>query len=152
MNRSDRHQLILNIIMEKGISTQEELVEELRNRGHEVTQATVSRDVSYLQLIKEMGTGGSFYKVPKNLSGVLPQRKYTMENVISDSVTKIDYVDHLMVLHTQPGGASTVAFYLDGENMSGVLGTIAGDDTLLIVLRDNETAIELMARWNKLLR
>ena len=152
MKKSERQRMILAIIQEKEIGTQEELVAELSAKGLEVTQATISRDIAGLQLIKEPGSSGSFYKLPQKLKVDIGMERTSLEGVIRTTVTRIDRADNLLVIHTLPGGAATVAFYVDEEKLAGVLGTIAGDDTILIILGSREAAAELQEQWKKIQR
>lgn len=144
MKKNQRHQLILNIIQNHRIATQEELVAALQEEGLGVTQATVSRDIKSLKLVKEPLEGGAFYRIPGNLGRERRNTPNTLENVIRDYVTDIHVAVPLVVLRTLPGGAATVAFYLDEEGMSGVLGTIAGDDTIFIATQGTEEATTVM--------
>lgn len=147
MRKNERHQLILAIIQERNLSTQEELVEELKKKGLLVTQATVSRDINSLKLFKEPLEGGAYYKLPNNHIKEVRISQNSLESVIRDYVTHINYVCPIMVLRTLPGGAATVAFYLDGEENEGIAGTIAGDDTIFVALLRDDLAEVLLRRW-----
>lgn len=147
MKKSERHKRILAIIEDHDIGTQEELAAELAGIGLNVTQATISRDIASLQLIKEPGEKGSFYKLPRKGKG-----DAALEGTLGGTLTKIDRVDYLLVLHTLPGGAAAAAFQVDQEKPEGVLGTIAGDDTVLIILKSKEAAEALGERLRKIQR
>ena len=89
---------------------------------------------------------GSFYVYKKiGEKGVIDNSD--ISNIIKDNVIKIDKVEYFIVLHTLPGGASTVAFYLDQSKIEGIIGTIAGDDTILIITNNKETTEELFLTW-----
>ena len=149
MNKKERQKLILNIIKEKDIKTQGELVEELERRGHIATQATVSRDIKNLKLIKEIGVNGSVYKISNNMNKEITNNKQVLKDIFSSTVVKIDNVDYLIVLHTRPGGAPNLAFYLDQENIEGIIGTIAGDDTILVILNSKVLSESLLINWRE---
>lgn len=144
MKKNQRHQLILNIIQNQKIATQEELVASLREEGLEVTQATVSRDIKSLKLVKEPLDGGSFYRLPGNPGRERRNTTNTLQDVVRDYVTDVHMASPLVVLRTLPGGAATVAFYLDEERLPGVLGTIAGDDTVFVAARGADAAAEVL--------
>lgn len=143
MNKKKRHNTIINIIENKKISTQEQLVSELNLMGIEVTQATISRDIKELELIKEHSLEGSNY-IYNKISDI---EGGDINSIIRENVIKIDKVEYLIVLHTLPGGASTVAFHLDQSKLQGVIGTIAGDDTVLIITNDKEISEKLFLKW-----
>ncbi len=132
MSKRDRHDEILKVIGAHRVTSQEGLRELLHERGTDVTQATLSRDMRELRLIKVPGSDGSgFYSVSEEwdntprLASLLPTLFQSAEGV-----------EHLLVVRTMKGGAQTVAAGIDWEEWSEVLGTLAGDDTILIILRD----------------
>ncbi len=134
-----RQAAIMHLINEYEIKTQEELSEKVRKAGFPATQATISRDIKELRLIKvTTDDGSSKYASPdKNTS-----RSYIMrlKNVFKESVIKIDRAQNLVVLKTITGMANAAAAAMDAMEIETVVGTIAGDDTILIILRDNEDA------------
>lgn len=149
MNKKERQELILNIIREKDIRTQSELVYELNLRGLIATQATVSRDIKNLKLIKEVGSNGSIYRVPNNPNLDISVNRQLLKEIFMNTVVKIDNVEYLIVLHTRPGGAPNLAFYLDQEKIKGVIGTIAGDDTILVILNSKSISDILLVNWRE---
>ncbi len=149
MNKKERQKLILNIIGEKDIKTQSELVEELEKRGLEATQATVSRDVKNLKLVKEVSLNGSVYRVSNNISADNITNKQILKDIFINTVVKIDNVDYLIVLHTRPGGAPNLAFYLDQEKIEGIIGTIAGDDTILVIVNSKTVSDTMLINWRE---
>lgn len=149
MNKKERQKLILNIIREKDIKTQSELVEELEKRGLEATQATVSRDIKKLKLIKEVGLNGSIYRISNNLNTETSVNKQILKDIFINTVVSIDNVDYLLVLHTRPGGAPNLAFYLDQEKIEGVIGTIAGDDTILVITNSKIVSDNQLLKWRE---
>lgn len=132
MSKRDRHKHIVEVIRSQRITSQEALREFLLERGIEVTQATLSRDMRELRLVKVPGADGvGFYSSPEewdstpSLDSLLPTLFHSAEGV-----------DHLLVVRTMKGGAQTVAAGIDWEEWPEVLGTLAGDDTILLILRD----------------
>jgi transcriptional regulator of arginine metabolism len=141
--KAHRQKAILELVRSRPIHTQEELVEALRTLDHSVTQATVSRDIRELGLSREPGPSGSRYAVRAGLNLRLPQ-------VLRDFVSAVDGVQFMAVIHTPPGTANLVAFAIDQSGWPEVLGTVAGDDTVLVVTTDGRAreAVEdrLLAR------
>lgn len=124
---------IIDIISNQRISTQEELCEILKNSGYDVTQATVSRDVKELQLIKIPDSQGYYYALPDN-SPILNSHE-RMRRLFQDSVISIDYSKNIVVIKTLPGAAQSIASLIDTAELENVLGTVAGDDTIFIVVK-----------------
>lgn len=137
MPRSSRQSKILELISKKPIETQEELVDELLAHKLKVTQATVSRDIKELGLIKIMDEGTRRYKYTyiENDSQKLNNKAI---NIFRHSVISIDSANNLVVIKTLSGSANAAAAVIDKLDTDSILGSIAGDDTLLIVLRTNE--------------
>ena len=132
-----RQDKILDLIGRCEIETQEEMLLRLRECGYHVTQATVSRDIRELSLIKGISPRGVYcYTAPtKKESGTHP-----FGNVMTDSVTSVDAAGNMVVIKTYPGLASAVAGYIDSQNLPEILGTIAGDDAIFVVVRDASRA------------
>ena len=149
MNKKQRQKLILNIIREKDIKTQSELVAELEIKGLIATQATVSRDIKNLKLIKELSSNGSLYRVSNNPSLDVSANRMMLKEIFMNTVVKIDSVEYLIVLHTRPGGAPNLAFYLDQEKIEGIIGTIAGDDTILVIVNNKSVSDNLLLNWRE---
>ena len=124
---------IIDIISNQRISTQEELCEILKNCGYDVTQATVSRDVKELQLIKVPDNQGYYYALPDN-SPILNSHE-RMRRLFKDSVISIDYSENIVVIKTLPGAAQSIASLIDTAELENILGTVAGDDTIFIVVK-----------------
>ena len=125
-DKAHRQRAILDVVRRQPIHTQEELVEALRAMDHKVTQATVSRDIHELGLSREPSPGGARYAVRSTLGLRGPQ-------VLRDFVTGVDGVQFMGVVHTPPGTANVVAFAIDQSGWPEVVGTIAGDDTVLVI-------------------
>ena len=147
--KTNRQEEILRIIEEEEIETQEELAECLRARGHKVTQATVSRDIKELRLIKIVGRHRAYrYARPGRHEGALNDR---MIRLLSDSVTEIDYAGQMVVVKTLSGSANVAAEAIDNMNWFEVLGTIAGDNTILAIVRSEEQVKDLRAHFDAIL-
>lgn len=134
--KSRRHFAIMDIISNQNVSTQEDLCELLGQRGYDVTQATVSRDIKELKLIKLPDEDGYHYALPET-SGPRISHERLRRN-FRDAVISINVSENLVVIKTLPGTANAVASTIDAAENTDVLGTIAGDDTILVVARDRE--------------
>jgi transcriptional regulator of arginine metabolism len=139
MSKRERHAQILAILRENRITSQEALRELLQAKATEVTQATLSRDIRELRLVKVPAADGTMhYSLPEEWESTPP-----LESLLPTLFLSADGVDHLLVIHTMKGGAQTVAAAIDREEWPEVVGTLAGDDTILIILRD-PTALEAL--------
>lgn len=146
MSKRERHAQILEILRENRVTSQEALRELLQERGIEVTQATLSRDIRELRLVKVPGAEGTgYYSLPEEWESTPP-----LESLLPTLFLSADGVDHLLVIHTMKGGAQTVAAAIDWEEWPEVVGTLAGDDTILIVLRDASSLPALRARVERM--
>lgn len=138
---------ILKIIQNQNIATHDQLIQELGQRGYYVTQATVSRDINELGLVKiPLPDGGSVYSASNNIPEELTRRVH----MLTDTVRSIDYAMNNVVVKTYPGMASAVAASVDVSMRSEYLGSIAGDDTLLIITASEEKSAEIADRLRKL--
>ncbi|MFA9397682.1 MAG: arginine repressor [Clostridiaceae bacterium] len=147
--KTKRQAKILELISRKEIETQEDLAEELNKTGIEVTQATVSRDIKELKLIKILTETGK-YKYATNIStSSLSNNK--LVNIFNEIVIHIDNVDNFVVIKTITGSANAAAEAIDSLKLNGIVGTIAGDNTIFILARDKETAINIITRLKKIL-
>ncbi|MGI6558993.1 MAG: arginine repressor [Limnochordia bacterium] len=134
-----RQAAMLNIIRSKAIATQTELAEELRKRGISVTQATISRDIKELGLIKVADEGGTYrYVRPQRLGASDVLRR--AQRAFIDYVIDVDYAGNLIVVKTLPGTAQAVAAALDDLAWPEIVGTIGGDDAILVIVRQEEAA------------
>ena len=139
-----RHQKIIEIISENDIDTQDELINRLRIEGFDVTQATISRDIRDLKLVKIL-TEGHKYKYAVSAHNEMHfSNKYI--SIIRETIIKVDYANNMIVLRTYSGMAQAAAAAIDGMGWDEIVGTLAGDDTIFVVMRDNETALELVSR------
>jgi transcriptional regulator of arginine metabolism len=143
-----RHAKILEIINNKDIETQEELADELKNSGIDVTQATVSRDIKELKLIKVLSKSGMYkYAAIAPTENLLSDR---LVSIFTQTVLRIDYVNNFIVLRTISGSAPAAAEAIDSLGWDGIVGTIAGDNTIFLLTRSNEKTEELVSKLKKL--
>ena len=149
--KSRRHDLIKKIIEEEIIETQDALAEALRVRHVRVTQATISRDIKELYLVKvPAGNGRYRYAVTPSESVRFSERK--MKRLFKDNVVLCDFSENIVLIKTIPGGASTVASALDSSGWTEVLGTVAGDDSIFLLVKPKSAAESVAARIQTLLR
>jgi transcriptional regulator of arginine metabolism len=148
--KGTRQSEILHIIETHKIETQEELARYLEQEGYRVTQATVSRDIKELGLIKVADkNGGQRYAVMQDVKGVFDDR---VKIVFRQSVVRVDIADYLIVLHTLPGMAQAAAMVIDGLNWPEIVGTIAGDDTIFVALHDGKQVSAVAEQFRKLMK
>ncbi len=148
-----RQQMVLDIISEQPIMTQSELAMALRTRGIRTTQATISRDIKELQLVKTP-VGGTSYRYARPQGGQLepPKLLERLRRLFQDAVVRYDYSENLIVVHTLPGAAQGVASALDQSGWREIIGTVAGDDTILMVVKPTTAVPELLERFDSLLK
>ena len=146
----NRHAKILELIEKYDIETQEELAEKLKEIGMDVTQATISRDIKELRLIKVM-TENEHYKYAHvtQSEGTITNRLFT---VFTESFVRCDYANNIVVVKTLPGMAQASASALDSLKWTEIVGTIAGDDTIMIVCRAEKIAEDLVDKLNKMIK
>ena len=146
--KSTRQNDIIRIISDKEIEKQEELAGELRALGYQVTQATISRDIKDLHLIKVIGEGGKYkYAQPdRNRSAV----NVRLTRILSDSLVSVEQAGYMIVVKTLSGSANVAAEAIDNMNWKEVLGTIAGDNTIFVAVRSESDAEEIASRIRKL--
>lgn len=145
-----RHEKIIELIQQYDIDTQEELAAKLNEAGFKVTQATVSRDIRALKMTKVAGRDGkSHYAILEDSHGALGD-KYT--RVLHDALTSIDVGQNMIVIKTVPGMAMGVAAALDALKWQEILGSIAGDDTVMCVARTSEQAQTVKDKLKSILK
>ncbi|WP_443662539.1 arginine repressor, partial [Clostridium sp.] len=128
-----RHAKIIEIIHSKKVETQEQLAEELKNNGFDITQATVSRDINELKLIKVVNAYGTYSYVTSSQGDSFLSNK--LANIFSQTVLYVDHVDKFIVLKTISGAGAAAAEALDSLKFNGIVGTVAGDNTVFILVR-----------------
>lgn len=135
-----RQSVIMDIISEKDIETQNQLMDALAERGIKSTQATLSRDIRDMRLVKELGPKGNYRYVaaPRQDTSDLDTR---LKKIFKESVISYDIAQNLLVIKTLPGLAPAACSALDGMEIEGLVGTLAGDDTAFLAMRDNSYAI-----------
>ncbi|MEG1537249.1 MAG: arginine repressor [Clostridiales bacterium] len=147
--KNRRHKVIREIIEDKSIETQCQLTEELRQHGFNVTQATISRDIKEMGLIKVSSGANSFrYSFPP---GLLAGNSFDRaKRMFRDNLLRVETGSGLVVLKTLPGTAQGVAFCIDGLNWNEIAGTLAGDDTVFLALRESYTTTALAEKIHAL--
>ena len=146
-----RHAMILQLIDGMEIDTQEMLADQLLARGVSVTQATISRDIKELRLVKALSSSGKYYyttsvkEAESSFSGRL-------RNIFRECVTNIDSAQNMVVIKTLPGLGGAAAMAIDSMKIPNVVGTLGGDDTVFVVMRDTESALELADETRDMLK
>lgn len=146
--KTSRQAVILEIIAEQDIETQGQLLEALEARGVQSTQATVSRDIKELRLVKEIAPDGNYRYAPAGIDADSEATR-RLEGIFRDACVTFDYALHTVVIRTLPGLAQAVGSALDGMGLDNMLGTIAGDDTVVIILRNAATAERLCGQLRR---
>lgn len=149
--KSKRHAKILELIAEFEIDTQEDLLGRLNENGFKVTQATVSRDIKELRLIKVQSAGGG-YRYSTNSSRDNVDMSFKFHAVFSEAVNVIDYAENMVVIKCYVGMANAACAAMDSIRWEGVVGTIAGDDTIFCVMRTKSDAVAFADQLTKLLK
>jgi transcriptional regulator of arginine metabolism len=150
LNKGQRHIKIREIITNHEIETQDELVDMLKQAGFNVTQATVSRDIKELHLVKvPMANGRYKYSLPVDQQRFNPLQK--LKRALMDAFVKIDGAGHLLVMKTLPGNAHAIGALLDNLDWDEIVGTICGDDTCLIICRTPEDTETISKRLLEML-
>lgn len=147
--KARRHTKILELIGEYQIDTQEELLKRLKEAGFDVTQATVSRDIKELRLVKILSADGKYryannQEPAKDLSG-------KFYSLFQDSAVDVDNAMNLVVVKCLTGMANAVCAALDSLRWDKVVGTVAGDDTVLVICKTEDTALQITADLKKLI-
>ena len=148
MKRNKRHEAIKHVIATQEVSTQEELTKILNEQGFNTTQATVSRDINELNLVKVAGNIKKFKYAVK--SGLDRSDKYA--NIFKESVISIEVSLNILVIKTVEGSANAAAAFVDKLNLAEIIGTMAGDDTILVVARSIESAPKIQEALKEYLK
>ena len=147
--KSNRQEKIIQLITENAIETQEEILVYLREHGFDVTQATVSRDIKQLKLVKTQTNDGRYkYSVSSNNSRENISSKFV--SLFSETVTGIDYANNIVVVKCYVGMANAACAAFDAMKFDGVVGTLSGDDTIFIAMRNEELAKDLTVELKKI--
>ena len=148
--KAKRQALIREIVEAQSIQTQEELAEALRAHGMVVTQATVSRDIREMHLLKVLAEDGSYrYATMEKSDSGMNDRLIRM---LTDSVVEMNSANNLIVIHTLPGSAHVAAEAIDNLKWPETIGTIAGDNTILVIVRTNEEVDAVMKRFHGIIK
>ena len=148
--KSERQAKILEIIASKEVETQEQLLLELKNAGYDTTQATVSRDIKELRVVKELTSFGT-YRYTTSVREGAGTFSARLNTIFRECITSYDYAQNMVIIKTMPGLASAAASAVDAMNMSVVVGTLAGDDTVFLVMRDSNAAAAFCGEIKNLL-
>ena len=150
MKKSKRHEKILELIARYEIETQEELQDRLNEEGFSVTQATVSRDIKEMHLLKVLAEDGNYRyaTIDKNDQGVGDR----LIRMLADSLVDINRANNLIVIKTLSGSAHVAAEAVDSLRWPEVLGTIAGDNTILVIVRSNEEVDAVIRRFKNIVK
>jgi transcriptional regulator of arginine metabolism len=136
--KNKRQNKIMEIVETYDVETQEELIEKLTEAGFNVTQATISRDIRELKLIKVMSEyGGYKYTLPSSERG---EGRHIYASAVTESVRSVEYAGNIVVVKTYPGMANAVAEGIDSLHESDIIGCVAGDNTIIAVVRDEAQA------------
>ena len=152
MSKEKRQKEILNIITSSSISTQQELQERLKEKGFETTQATISRDIKELSLIKTVSDNGVYkYDIPSSIKDRGKSPEEILKNIFQEAVVSVNFAINIVVIKCNTGMAQAVCAKLDNAYFDSIVGTIAGDDTVFAVLKNETFAIEFAGKLNSLL-
>ena len=146
----NRHAKILDIIDKYKIETQDELAEKLRELGMDVTQATISRDIKELRLVKVLSPSGKYRYSSMNRESSSTGERLMV--ILKEAFVSCDYANNILVVKTLPGMAQAVGEIVDSLGWEDVVGTIAGDNTLMIVCRAEKIAEDLMEKFTRMVR
>lgn len=148
--KSKRQAKILEIISNKNIETQEQLLSELQKEGFRGTQATISRDIKELRIVKELTSLGT-YRYAASTSEVSGSFSTRLNTIFRECVVSFDYAQNIIVVRTLPGLASAAGSAIDAMNLSTVVGSLAGDDTVIVIMRDTNAAAAFCGEIKSLL-
>jgi transcriptional regulator of arginine metabolism len=150
--KNKRHNKIIEIVNSYNIETQDELIDKLRDSGFDVTQATVSRDIKELGLIKAITKDNKYkYAVPSMSTTDSIRISVKYRNIIREAVIRVDFAVNIVVIKTYAGMAQAAAAAIDGMSWDEVVGSIAGDDTILVIMRTPEKAQDITRRFKDIL-
>ena len=148
--KSQRQAKIMEIISNRNVETQEQLLAALQQEGFRGTQATISRDIKELRIVKELTSLGTYrYTVSANeMGGSFSSR---LNTIFRECVVSFDYAQNIIVIRTLPGLASAAGSAIDAMNLNAVVGSLAGDDTVMVIMRDTNAAASFCGEIKNLL-
>lgn len=147
--KKNRHDKIIELIARYEVETQEQLASLLKDEGYDVTQATVSRDIRQMKLSKQVTEDGRQKYVYSTADSEVMQDKYV--SVLKAGFVKMDVAQNLLVIKTVSGMAMALAAAIDAIEMPEIVGCIAGDDTIMIAIKTNQEALEVMEKFRSML-
>ena len=148
--KSQRQAKIMEIIGSRNVETQEQLLAALQDEGFRGTQATISRDIKELRIVKELTSLGTYRYTTSSteISGSFSSR---LNTIFRECVIGFDYAQNIIVIRTLPGLASAAGSAIDAMNLHAVVGSLAGDDTVMVIMRDNNAAAAFCGEIKNLL-
>ena len=147
--KQDRHQTILALIQQHPIDKQEDLLAYLKEAGFLVTQATVSRDIRELQLVKASNGNGGYRYVPADGNGKSSRSANKFDTIFRESVVSVDYAGHMVLVKCFSGMANAACEVFDSLHWDDVVGTLSGDDTFFILMRTEKASADICAALGK---
>ena len=148
--KTERQRMILRIISEQAIETQDELVHALSEEGYKTTQATLSRDIRELNLVKTVQENGKYRYAEKRRYETKTDSR--MERILRDTLVSVDHAGHMIIIKTMSGSANVAGEVIDNLGWQEILGTIAGDNTILAVVKHEQDADEIARRIRNLIQ
>lgn len=148
--KNARQQKILEIIAKYDIDTQDMLIKKLAEEGYNVTQTTASRDIRQLNLVKGITANGTYKYIAPGSVVSREHRAPVLNSSITDAVIRVDAAGHIVVVRTYSGMASAIAVCFDSLNRDDIVGSVAGDDTILLVVKTSEGALRLETELREL--
>ncbi len=149
--KSRRQAEILRLIGEREIETQEQMLNELRDCGIRATQATISRDIKELNLIKKPTGDGKYKYVVSETKPLRHSYAGRLRKIFKEGVVSFDVAQNIVVIKTMPGLASAAGAALDGMEVDGLVGSLAGDDTVIMIMRNNQAADDFCKEMDSML-
>ncbi|MBQ7358400.1 MAG: arginine repressor [Clostridia bacterium] len=149
--KKNRHVKIYELISKHEIETQDELLDYLRAEGFDVTQATVSRDIRELDIVKITTDRGTYKYTSSHSPQVQGKKSVSLANTLTDAVQSVNFAQNIIVVKTTPGMSSPVAVAIDNLAEPRILGCVAGDDTIIVVVTDNEAAYDITSKMKLML-
>lgn len=149
--KKKRHMKIFELISKYEIETQEELLEYLSAEGFNVTQATVSRDIRELDIVKVTTNKGTYKYTSARSQNNSHKASSSLANAMADAVMSVNFAQNIIVIKTSPGMSSPVAVAIDNLSESRILGCVAGDDTIIVIVTDSESAYRIGSEMKSLL-
>lgn len=137
--KNQRQAKIIEIISTRNVETQEQLLAELQKEGFRATQATISRDIKDLRIVKELTSIGT-YRYTTTANEVAGSFSSRLNTIFKECVVSLDYAQNIIVVRTLPGLASAAGSAIDAMNLNSIVGSLAGDDTVMVVMRDGNAA------------